>query len=197
MARQAFRVACVVPGAGAGSRFGEPKAAAEVSPGVRFVDSVAATALAAGASPVVVVLPPDTINPTGTELVVNRDAMGEQISSVRLGLTRLVSTDAAGFLLWPVDHPFVTVESVLAVIDGAKRSGASIVLPLHEGRRGHPAWFARDLWRELVTVEEGGARAIVHRHAQHVLEVAVPDPGVVRDIDTRSDLQSSSNIPGD
>jgi CTP:molybdopterin cytidylyltransferase MocA len=34
----------------------------------------------------------------------------------------------------------------------------------------------------------GGARTVVHAHAEHVIEVQVPDEGVTRDIDTRSDM---------
>ena len=178
----------MVLAAGAGSRFGEPKAGAILSPGVRFVDAVVDTARRAGADPIIVVAPSGLEAPAGTVLVINPDARGEQIASLRLGLARLVSVPVNGALSWPVDHPYVDPESVLAVLDAAKRTGAPVVLPTYQGRRGHPVYFARDTWRELATGGDGGARAVVHAHAADLHEVSVTHIGVVRDIDTRADL---------
>lgn len=187
-ATRAFPFGCVVVAAGAGTRFGEPKAGAIVRDGVRFIDAVVETARLAGADPIVVVVPAGLPVPGGVRSVVNPDAAGEQIKSVRLGLAQLTNSSAVGALLWPVDHPFVRLESALAIVDAAKRTAAPIVIPTYEGKRGHPAWFARDTWRELVTVADGGARAVVRTYGPRVIEVRVTDAGVVRDVDTPADL---------
>jgi nicotine blue oxidoreductase len=178
----------VVLAAGAGSRFGEPKAGAMLGPGVRFLDAVVDTARRSGADPIIVVGSPGLEAPAGTVLVINPDARGEQIVSLRLGLARLVSVPVTGALSWPVDHPFVDLESVVAVLEVAERTGAAIVLPTFQGRRGHPVYFARECWRELATGGDGGARAVVHAHAADLHEVPVTHIGVVRDIDTRADM---------
>ena len=81
---------------------------------------------------------------------------------------------------------------MLAILEEAQRSGAHIVIPVHESRRGHPVWFHRDSWRELMTVPDGGARAVIHADASRVREVEVFGPGILRDIDTRGDLDVSS-----
>ena len=174
--------------AGAGTRFGQPKAAAEIGPGIRFVDAVVEAAREAGADPIVVVCPPDLAAPKGAIVVTNPDARGEQIASLRLGLARLVSVPVTGALVWPVDHPYATAASARAVLDAAARTAAPVVVPVFQGRRGHPVYFSRDCWRELATVREGGARAVVHAHAGEVHEVSVDHIGVVRDIDTRADM---------
>ena len=185
---RAFRAACVVLAAGAGTRYGEPKAGALLESGVRFIDAVVDIARRAGADPIVVVVPPGFVAPAGTVAVVNPNASGEQIASLRLGLARLVSVPVAGALAWPVDHPYAAVESVQAVLETARSSGAPIVVPVFAGRRGHPVYFARDCWRELATVRDGGARTVVHAHAADLAEVSVTHTGVVRDIDTRADM---------
>jgi molybdenum cofactor cytidylyltransferase len=182
--------------AGAGTRFGEPKAGALVRPGVRFVDAVVETARAAGADPIIVVGPNGLDLPPGTVGVTNPDSRGEQIQSLRLGLARLVSVPVAGALAWPVDHPYVEAESVAALIEAARRSQAPVVLPVFEGRRGHPVYFSRECWRELATVKEGGARTVVHAHAAEVLEVPVTNIGVVRDIDSRADMTNGQGARG-
>src|SRR5688572_18002810 len=192
-----FGIACVVLAAGAGTRFGEPKAGALVRSGVRFVDAVVETARTAGVDPIIVVGPPGLLMPPGTVGVTNADARGEQVQSLRLGLARLVSVAVGGALAWPVDHPYVDAESVVAVLDAARRTRAPIVLPVFEGRRGHPVYFARDCWRELATVKDGGARAVVHAHAAGIVEVPVTNIGVVRDIDSHADMTNGQGATRD
>jgi molybdenum cofactor cytidylyltransferase len=186
-------VAVVIIGAGAGTRYGGPKAEATLSDGRRFLDAIVETAQAAGLDPIVAVLPPGVAAPAGVRVVVNSKPDSEQIVSARLGLAQLTSAPVSSALLWPVDHPFVSLESVLAILDAARlktNGGAHIVIPTFESRRGHPGWFHRDTWRELMTVPAGGARAVIHANPARVSEVNVSDGGVLRDIDTRADLES-------
>lgn len=185
---RAFPVAAVIVGAGAGTRFGGPKAAAMLPDGRRFLDAVCATAAEAGLAPIIAVLPPGIAAPAGVGAVVNGKPDGEQVVSVRLGLAQLANHPVVGAVVWPVDHPFVSLESVIAIVDAAKRTGAPIVTPEFEGHRAHPVFFHRDTWRELLTVAEGGARAVVRSYGERVATVAVHDRGVLRNIDTRDDL---------
>ena len=181
-------VGVVIVGSGAGKRFGGPKAVALLTDGRRFLDAIVETARNAGLDPIVAVLPPDVAAPEGVRVVINAKAESEQITSVRLGLGQLLNTPVTAALLWPVDHPFVELESVLAVLDAARRTSAPIVVPRYDGRRGHPTYFHRDIWVELMSVADGGARAVVHVAPVRVHEVEVGDVGVLRDIDTQRDL---------
>ena len=181
-------VGVVIVGSGAGKRFGGPKAVALLNDGRRFLDAIVETAKSAGLEPVVAVLPPDVAAPEGVRVVINAKAESEQIVSVRLGLGQLLNSPVTAALLWPVDHPFVELESVLAVLDAASRTAAPIVVPKYDGRRGHPTYFHRDVWVELMSITEGGARAVVHVEPVRVHEVEVRDVGVLRDIDTQRDL---------
>jgi molybdenum cofactor cytidylyltransferase len=184
---KAFPFAAVIPGAGAGTRFGGPKAAALIEPGVRFIDRVVSLARDAGADPVIAVLPKGIDAPAPARAVIGNPA-AEQIISLRQGLMQLANSVAEATLVWPVDHPFVSLESVLAVLDAYKRTRAPIVIPTWEGRRGHPALFSRETWRELMTVAHDGARGVVHAYGSRVTEVDVPDSGVVRNIDRPADM---------
>ena len=188
MVEQQHPFACVVLAAGAGTRYGEPKAGARLPSGERFLDAVVRVAADAGARPVIAVVPPGFTIPGRARGVENLEPESEQITSIRLGVAALANAPVEGALVWPVDHPFVLIESVLAVADGYRRTQAPIVIPTYDGRRGHPAFFARDTWPDLMTVASGGARAVVRAYASQVHELPVPDPGVVLDIDTRSDM---------
>ena len=182
------KIGCVILAAGLGTRFGRQKVSAEIAPGVRFLDAVVRTARAAGIAQIVAVVPPGITVPDGIRTVINASGGGEQITSVRLGLAQLTNVSVSGALLWPVDHPRVATSSVVALLRVVQAGTSPIVVPAYEGRRGHPAYFARDTWRELVTVADGGARAVVRRYGAQVREVAVKDRGVIVDIDTQEDM---------
>lgn len=189
----AFPVGALILGAGAGKRFGGPKASATLLDGRRFLDAVVQTARDAGLHPVIVVLTSGVTAPAGATVIINANPESEQISSVRLGLAQLTNSPVTAAIVWPVDHPFVRLESVLAILDGAKRTNARIVIPSHDDRRGHPTFFHRDTWRELMTVPAGGARTVIRGNPERVYEVKVADPGVLRGINTRTDLSDASN----
>lgn len=186
----AFTVGAVIVGAGAGKRFGGPKAAALLPDGRRFLDVVCETAVRGGLAPIVAVLPPGIPAPAGVAVVVNPRADGEQVVSIRLGLARLANTPCVGAIVWPVDHPFISPETILAIVDRAHGTGLPIVAPEFDGKRGHPVFFHRDTWRELLTVPHGGARAVVRSDESRVVTVQVDDPGTRRNIDTKADLES-------
>lgn len=190
-------IACAVLAAGQGQRFGEPKAQARLPSGERFLDAVVRVATEADLSPIVAVVPLGLDAPNPARAVVNPNPRSEQAASLHLALAHLANDPAEAVCVWPVDHPFVHVLSVLALIDGFKRTRAPVVLPVHEGRRGHPVIFARAVWLELMTTTAGGARTVVHAHAADVVEVPVPDDGVTRDIDVRSDMPQSGGRSSD
>jgi len=97
--------------------------------------------------------------------------------------------DASGWLVSLGDMPEIQPATVQAVC-GALESGASIVIPCHQGRRGHPVGFSGEHRAALLALEgDEGARRVVRALADRVLELAVDDPGVLADIDTRDDLQ--------
>ncbi len=184
-----FRIGCVILGAGAGTRFGEPKAGAQIESGMRFVDAIVKTVKSAGIDDIIAVMHPDIAPPDGARFVVNPNAKSEQIVSLRLGLGQLVNTPTRGALVWPVDHPFVLDTTVVKLLDFVRRSTPLIAVPICDGRRGHPGYFSRNVWRDLVTVAEGGARAVMQQFANEVAEVVVTDRGVLRNVDTRADLE--------
>ena len=58
------------------------------------------------------------------------------------------------------------------------------------GERGHPVGFSRALRVELAAIDgDEGARAVIARHRDALIAIEVDDPGIVKDIDTPSDLE--------
>jgi len=185
--------AAIVLAAGRGSRMGGPKHALRLS-GSSFLEAILRTAAAARIEVVRVVVAPSSIPQglAGDRLVVNPAPERGMLSSVHCGIAALPA-GVSGFLLWPVDHPMVTPETILALREAAERIGAPVVVPTHDGRRGHPAWFsARVIPEILVAPERVGVKAVVLAHTDR-LELPVDDPGVIGDVDTPDDY---ARLPG-
>jgi molybdenum cofactor cytidylyltransferase len=83
--------------------------------------------------------------------------------------------------------PWVRPETIARVVEGLRR-GASIAAPSRLGVRGHPVGFARDCYAELIALSgDAGAKAVLE--AQRVALFDTEDDGILRDVDTRADLE--------
>jgi molybdenum cofactor cytidylyltransferase len=179
-------IGAIVLAAGSSSRMGRPKALLEAGPrGSTFTDAILTTLGAAGVSAVRVVVAPGFERP-GSSYVVNPEPRNGMLSSIHCGLNAFQgSLDAV--LVWPVDHPLVVRDTVVAMIAAFRTGNPPVVVPTYQGRRGHPVLFAARVVPELLAADpSSGARAVVHAHDDR-LELAVADRGVVADIDTPED----------
>lgn len=179
-------IGAIVLAAGSSSRMGLPKALLAAGPhGRTFVDTIGETLDAAGVVAVRVVVAPG-LEPLPRNAVVNPDPAAGMLSSLQCGLNAF-REELDAVLIWPVDHPLVDRKTILALIGAFGAGDAPIVVPTHQGERGHPVLFAARLFPELLTADPlVGARAVVHAHHDR-LELAVDDPGVIADIDTPED----------
>jgi molybdenum cofactor cytidylyltransferase len=98
------------------------------------------------------------------------------------------SAKADAYLIALADMPFIRPTSIEAVRD-ALAAGALLAAPYFHARRGHPVGIAAVFRQELeqLTGDEG-AKKLLAAHADKLLKIPVGDPGVIRDIDTPSDL---------
>jgi CTP:molybdopterin cytidylyltransferase MocA len=179
-------IGAIVLAAGASSRMGHPKAELTIGAGgPTFLDAILASLDAAGVAAVRVVVSEESGRRRNGG-VVNPNPAAGMLSSVHCGLRALPSgLDAV--VLWPVDHPLVKPATVLAMIAAFRAGGAPIVVPTHDGRRGHPVLFAARVVPELFGADASrGAAAVVRAHDDR-LELAVTDRGVLHDIDTPED----------
>jgi molybdenum cofactor cytidylyltransferase len=147
--------------------------------------------LASSAEPIVVVLGHGADRILGqmewrqARPVVNRNYGEGMLSSIRTGLGALSQSSVEGVLVCPVDHPRVSRELIDLLIRRFAEARPLIALPVHQGRRGHPVVFSREVFDEIETAPDTvGARHVVWNHAEEVLEVETTDPGVTCDVDT-------------
>ena len=98
---------------------------------------------------------------------------------------------AGGWLVLPADLPLVRPESLRAVAAALQR--AAIVLPFHQGTRGHPVGFALEHGAALMALAGAEGAAAIVRAAQP-LKLELEDEGVVTDIDTLEDLARAERL---
>lgn len=158
--------------------------------GRSFVAAVVGSLVGGGCDPVLVVVAPGQedearrARAAGALVLENPDPGEGPITSLRLALAYL-GGEVGGVALCPVDHPLVMPETVARLLEVFSSGDAPVILPVHGGHGGHPTLFRRSIFAELTDPElAGGARTVVHRHAERAHRIEVDDPGVVTDIDT-------------
>lgn len=185
------KLAGVILAAGLSSRMGEFKPLLEIG-GKSMARRVVELMRNAGADPVIVVTGHQHeelethLAGCGARYVFNPDyASTQQLDSLRLGLAALPG-DCERVLVSPADIPLVqldTVERLLAV-------AGDFIRPRCGGRTGHPVVLSAGLIPELLRYDgPGGLKGAVRQSGCAVQDVAVDDPGVLMDNDTRSDFQ--------
>jgi molybdenum cofactor cytidylyltransferase len=186
----------VVLAAGRSTRMGQPKALLPAThAGETFIERLVSTLIAGGIDDVVVVageVAPAIRTRLGfrARVVANPDVDRGQLSSIVVGLDVVDRPGVLAVMIAPVDQPLVSDVTVRALAEAWRRNRAPIVRPVREGRHGHPVIFDRTVFDELRAADPStGARAVVHAHAENLVEIAVDDDGAFADIDTPADYE--------
>ncbi|MFD9740291.1 NTP transferase domain-containing protein [Umezawaea sp. NPDC059074] len=184
-------IAGLLLAAGAGRRFGSPKALVSHH-GSLFVESAAEVLRRAGCDPVVVVLgaAADQVRARaslGAAVVLdNPDWATGMGSSLRVGLTEVAATGADAVVVLPVDTPGVTVEAVLRL--AALAAPDSLARAAFHGEPGHPVLIGRAHWEGVLETSTGDAGARDYLRAHAVLAVPCEDVADGSDVDRPEDL---------
>lgn len=194
-------VSAILLAAGGGSRFGGGKLLANF--GGRPLVLAALDALAeAPVVETVVVLGTEAgemrriCEPYEVRIVENAEWERGQSTSVLAGLRALGEEVRAAVVLLG-DQPLVRAEAVGRLV-AAYEEGAKVAVATYGGRRRNPVLFSREVWpllEEELTGDEG-ARSVLQRHPELVVEVACDGVGDPADVDTRADLRRMEEMRG-
>jgi molybdenum cofactor cytidylyltransferase len=166
--------------------------------GVAMVTRVVDNVIASGVRPVLVV--------TGHErerveealqgrpiIFIHAEDYAEGLSaSLKAGLAAL-PPEPEGVLIALGDMPLVEPAVMARILAGFDpEEGRAIVQPTFRGKQGNPVLWGREFLPEMMAITgDVGARQLVGRHADRLIEVEVADDGVLRDFDTVDSLKSA------
>lgn len=123
------------------------------------------------------------------EIVINSDWEKGQLSSIHAAL-RSLPAQTDGIILFLIDHPLISAALVEELIASFYDSGKPIVLPVCDGRRGHPVIFSSALYEELLNAPaETGARSVVWAHAGEIQAVRTNEEGCILNLNDPDTLQ--------
>lgn len=185
-----MRAQAVILAAGHSSRMGHPKALTSVrgAPALaRIVEACEAAAL--GAPIVVLGAHHDDVRRALPALegrvawARNPDPDAGRTGSLQRGLA---AASAQVVLVWPVDHPLATAETVRALL----AQPGEWVVPIHAGRGGHPLKLADVALSAVMSAPPATPlREIPGMVGLEVVRVPVDDPGILANLDTPADLR--------
>jgi molybdenum cofactor cytidylyltransferase len=116
------------------------------------------------------------------------------LSSVKCGFGNLPA-DFDAVLIFQGDQPLISPEVVNMLITSFRTSVKGIVIPVHNGIRGHPILIDKKYRNDIVNLDASeGLRALAHLFSDDVLEVEVNDPGILRDFDTYEEYKNNNQI---
>ncbi|HEY0547410.1 MAG TPA: nucleotidyltransferase family protein, partial [Pyrinomonadaceae bacterium] len=127
---------------------------------------------------------------TPVKFAVNAQPQSEMGVSIARGVES-VSDKAEAVLIALVDQPAVPPEVVRRLTDERQRVSASLLIPTHEGRGGHPVLIDVKYRDELLKLNpERGLRAFFEKHRAEVSRLAVSSQYIARDMDTWDDYRA-------
>ena len=186
-------VTCILLSAGLSQRFGSPKALAKIG-GINAIEHLQNTLLASSCDEIIIVLGAfaETITPSifihsRIRVVYNKDYIFGQTSSMQAGL-QAAHEGSSGVLLLPVDCPLVKSSSIDQVIGEFNRNEPDILIPVYNGKKGHPPVFHQRLRSKILGLPHGAGlnSLFVHHPAQ---TVAIDDEGIIKSFNTPEEFE--------
>ncbi len=130
----------------------------------------------------------------GVRVVFNAKYAEGMYSSVFAGVSALPSGVAAS-LIMPADMPLVRSRTVTCLCNAFTSTGASVVYPAFEGRRGHPTLISSRLFSAILSGDgAGGLRALLAEQGKDAHEEKILDEGILLDLDTPADYARACEL---
>ena len=191
-------VPAAVLAAGQSLRMGRPKALLPYGPlgHVSFLQQIVGSMAAGGLSDILVIGRPDDrplrdavqALSTPARFIPNPHHDQGQSTSIVAAINAVDHPGVRGVLVLPVDMPLVRPETFEVLLRAAASHPSGIVRATCRGAHGHPVIFGRPFFDALRHADPSiGAKAVFRAHGDHVVDVEVPDEGVLQDVDTMED----------
>lgn len=127
-------------------------------------------------------------------IVINEEYEDGMSSSLKTGLNQTKNADAVLLVLG--DQPILDyklINEMIKIMED-KILRALIVSPVHEGKKGHPLLFSKELFIEIMNLKKNETiRDIVHKHSDALIMIE-SDEWTLTDIDTPIDFKKAERL---
>jgi len=125
--------------------------------------------------------------------VINNDYKKGMLSSVQCGF-RNIPEDCGAVMVFLGDQPMVSADVARMLISEYKKSGRGIIIPVYNGRRGHPVLIDIKYREDIYGLNQGiGLRELMDRFPDDIEECNVKNQDILKDIDTLKDYFQAIN----
>ena len=185
-------ISCILLTAGESQRFGQPKALAQIQNSTA-IEILQHKVLQSLMKELIVVtgahehlVKPLVFNHSNIRIVHNKDYKFGQTSSFQQGILSCDS-QSDGFMLLPVDCPFVLTDTMDTLIKHFETNKPSLLIPTYQSKKGHPPIFHKKLKPEILKLDvHKGLNHLIAHHPSQLLEIN--DPGIVWSFNTQEEL---------
>lgn len=193
-----LKIGAVVLAAGESKRMGFPKMLLPFN-GKPILSVVLKTVIDSGINYIIVVLGHKSekliplVESTTADYCINHNFQNGMLSSVICGI-RHCRQQADAIMIFSGDQPLITVDAINLLIDSYKKTDKEIIIPVFDGKRGHPVLIGSTLIGEIEKLDpEIGLRGLSQEYSYEVLEVVSNDQGIIKDFDTYEEYLNEIN----
>lgn len=188
----------IVLAAGESKRMGSPKMLLDFG-GKTMIERVIQNVINSEISDVIVVLGAERekltkiVERMPVSHCFNENYREGMLSSVKCGF-RNVPADTDAVLVFQGDQPFISPVVINSVIEKYLSSEFGLVMPVFDGKRGHPLLIDRKYFSEIELLDSSeGLRSLARKNSNDVLEVYTNQTGILRDFDTYDEYKNEIN----
>jgi len=181
-------VIAIILASGKGTRFGKPKAEVDYK-GVSFLDRITATLKEAGVQKIYVAQDYETPDMLATlkHAVAELSKGWIPASAGKTSSPEQSNYSYTGYLIFPVDFPFVQTETIKTIVEAHYKHPKAIIRPCYYGFCGHPIVIPSDL--DLQANDHGkGLKGLISFCGKPVIDIQVHDEGIHKNINFQKDL---------
>jgi len=177
----------IILAAGASERMGSPKWKVEIN-GKSFLQNIISAFNSAGIIHILTVFRNPLPSVVGCTALLNPHPERGQLSSLKIALREL--PNETPFIMQLVDRPLVKASTFSRMMNCC--DGESIIIPVFNGRKGHPALFPPEMKSVLLSTDELlGIRGGIAAGKTSVKLLEVEDEAILWNIDTQEDLTAA------
>ncbi len=116
-----------------------------------------------------------------------RSSVGHGVATIR---SRYAPEPEDTWILIPADHPVLDADVISELVNEWKTSNADMMVPVHDGKRGHPTFFRWTLANRLSEIPDGqGLNWLRTLNGVTVCEHPIGSDSILLDLDTPEDFQ--------